>query len=164
MGSALKIKQWDVTQTPNEEGNYVVVVGRTAGLVGWTLDLMGVSTITTFTVGKDYVILEEGSFAGNTYVAVPMNRLSGVVSGYTKPIKEAVIMGIVLAVPTCGLSVIGAVIYYIISKQLTVGVLVDGAEHSVAYTEATVDGVNVGREAAAEVTDLIRARMDAARK
>mgnify|MGYP006279711403 CR=1 FL=1 len=113
-------KEWNVSNQPNQNGNYIEITAGQKGLFAWVLEKMGIDATKTMKVDGEDLIVEEGSLRGQVRTVVPLKKISQTESGYTKPFTTAV----VLAAAGLPLFVVGALIgvaYYIFNKQLTVG-------------------------------------------
>jgi len=154
MANALILKSWDCNPTA-ENGNTVHIEARQPGLVAWILDKVGVSTVTKLAIEGNKVIFAQGNFAGNIHASIPVKKITSVTYGNSKPFTQAIALGAVLAVPTFGLGIIIAIIYYFLQKQIRVGITVSSIDYSLVFKEGNVGGQKIGLENAREVAEQI---------
>jgi hypothetical protein len=153
-------KQWNVQQTPNERGNYVEIVARAPGFMGWILQLMGMDATTSIYVDDKNFTLEKASLAGHTREVVPLGKISATSYGFVKPWK-ALIAGLALAVPTIGISLVVAAIYYFLYKTLTIGIKASGGVTSqLDLNNKGLGGNKLTDQHAQEVSDVIQMLVD----
>jgi hypothetical protein len=159
---ALVIKEWTATETP-KNGIYIRIKGREAGVLSWLLSLIGVDPTTTLTVNDDNVLFEQGSLSGFSRRVIPLKSVCSGFYGYSKPWKEAVILGGLLAIPTFGIAVIVAIIYYYLNKQLTMGVVeVSGIASSISFKRSVIEGRQINETDGANVIHILEKRLKAA--
>ena len=154
MANTLILKTWDCNPAA-EDGNTVHIEARQPGIVAWILDQVGVSTVTTLAIEGDKVIFAQGNFAGNIHASVPVKKITGVTYGNSKPFAQAIALGAVLAIPTFGIGIIIAIIYYFLQKQIRVGITVSSIDYSLIFKEGSVGGQKIGLENAREVAEQI---------
>jgi F0F1-type ATP synthase membrane subunit c/vacuolar-type H+-ATPase subunit K len=153
-------KQWNVQQTPNERGNYVEIVARAPGLMGWLLQLMGIGATTSLYIDDKNFTLEKASLAGHVREVVPLKKISSTTYGFVKPWK-GLIMGLALAAPTFGVSLVVAAIYYFLYKTLTVGIKASGGVVSeLNLKNKGLGGNKLTDEHAQEVSNVIQMLID----
>lgn len=151
---AYVVKKWSVTPSS------ISIEGRAEGLIAWFLNLLKIAPTVRFEVVGDGVLIEEGSLSGFACRELPTRNICSVYYGYTKPWKEAVILGLVLAPVTFGLSIIGAIIYYFLNKTLTLAfVETSGVVNAIAFKKSVIEGQNVDEKRVAEVVAVIRSKI-----
>ena len=162
--SAYVIKSWQASETPDANGNYVHITGRTGGLISWIFNLIGISPTVELKVNSDKISFIEGSWSGLVEYHTPVENVCATLYGFTKPWKEAVILGFVLAAATYFLlgipGILIGIIYYFLNKTLTVGFSDMGGRVShINFKRSIIEGHNVDEHSAAEVCRIIQARI-----
>ena len=154
---ALVLKKWRAESTPRADGNFVHIVGREAGLVSFFMSLVGVDS-TSEVAAQDRVILyKESSLAGFTRRVIPYSSISSAFYGYHKPWKEALILGLVLVVPTVGLGLVLALLYYFLNKKLSVGIVEhSGVVWGFAFKRSVIEGIKIDETEAEYMIGIIR--------
>ena len=61
---ALAIKKWYASTTKNENGNYVHLIGREAGLFAWLLSVIGIDPTTEIEISDNMIVFTAGSLSG----------------------------------------------------------------------------------------------------
>lgn len=159
------IKSWQVAEYPmDEKGTLVSIKGRSGGLISWILSLLEIDPTVVFTVTQEKVIFEQGSLEGFMQRVINLNKISSTFYGYKKPWKESVMIGIVCGIMTFWLLGMGAVIgviYYFLSKSLTVGITeIGGVNHSIEFKRSVIEGIKIDETQAAEVCQIIQKLID----
>lgn len=91
--SALVLKELKIN--PNGP-QYVRIVGRRAGIIGWLLSALGIDTTTTFDISEKRIDFIESSLSGRISHMYPMASVSNIGTGYTKPAGYLVLMAILI--------------------------------------------------------------------
>ena len=164
--NAYVIKRWQITSQPTDESkNYVVVEGRAGGLISWLLSLVQISPIVKMEINANRILFNQGSLEGSSSRIIPLENISSTYYGYTKPWKEALILGIALGVPTLGIGAIVVVIYYFLNKHLTVGfVEVSGVVNAIAFKRSVIEGQNIDENQARVVAEVTQQLIDARKR
>ena len=116
---------------------------------------------TKLRVTEKNILYEQGSLAGFTQRAIPLRSVSSGFFGYRKPWKEAVVMAIVLGIPTLGLGALLALAYYYLNKQLTIGVLENGgAISSLSFKRSVIEGKKIDQDEGRYVIEIIELLLD----
>lgn len=92
-GPALVLRRFEVSDTDEPA---VLIEGRPSGFTAWILTMVGLDTLTTFTVTEDEVRIKSASLSGEIHHVVPTATISSTHSGYTQPIGLLILAGIVL--------------------------------------------------------------------
>ena len=156
--SALVLKQFTIN---NEGPEYVHIVARKAGLLSWFLTVVGIDATTTFRLYAERIEFEEGTLSGKLNSTIPLSSVSIASCGYTKPFALLVLMifSIFAAIPTFGLSLILALIFFIfykLNKALLISVVTNsGFPASICFKRSVIEGVKVDFEEAQNVINLI---------
>ena len=160
---ALVVKQWECSNDPNEDGNYIHIVGREGGLVSWVLSLLGIDPVSEVEVKENLIKFSDSSLAGKELRVIPIKSLTSAYFAYEKPWKVAaaiIVIGLyLLSVNTwVGLLVtIAGVAFYILNKNLSVAVVeASGWTGDFAFKRSIIEGQNIDEQAGYEVIDVIR--------
>jgi hypothetical protein len=164
--NAYVIKRWQIASQPIDESrNYVIVEGRAGGFISWLLSLVQISPIVKMEINSDRILFHQGSLEGTASRIIPLENISSTFYGYTKPWKEALILGIVLGVFTFGIGAIFGIIYYFLNKHLTVGfVEVSGVVNGVAFKRSVIEGQNIDENQARAVAEITQQLIDARKR
>jgi hypothetical protein len=153
---ALVVKKWYASNTPNERGNYVHLVGREAGLFAWLLSVIGLDPTTEIEIRQDLIIFSAASLSGRTTRVIPMRSLTSAFYGYEKPWKEALALGAVLT-PVFLIGLLVGPLYYFLNKTLAIGV-VEASSWSggFAFKRSVIEGQNIDEHQAYQVIEIVR--------
>jgi hypothetical protein len=72
---ALAIKKWSASSTKDQNGNYVHIVGREAGLISWLLSLMKIDPVTSVEIKDNVVLFSCGSLEGAEKRVIPIGSV-----------------------------------------------------------------------------------------
>jgi hypothetical protein len=123
-GSAvLVLKEFKLNENEDE---FLIIKGRTAGFIGWFLSVIGINPVTSLVCNKKSIKFESSSVSGKTTTNVPLFSISGVTSGIKKPIG-LIVFGILIIIG----GIIGASISHI--PVLTVVGIIIGIIFIVTY-------------------------------
>lgn len=158
---ALVLKKWHASKTANENGNYVHLIGREAGLFAWILSLIGIDPTTEVEIRENLIVFTSGSLAGREKRVIPMKSVCSAYYGYKKPWKEALGIGILLT-PVLLIGLIAGPLYYFLNKELTVGVVESSSWiGGFSFKRSVIEGKNIDEKNAYEVMDIIRGLIEA---
>lgn len=158
---ALVIKKWYASTTPNQDGNFVHLVGREAGLFAWFLALIGIDPTTEIEIKEKVTIFTAGSLSGKTKRVIPMQSVCSAFYGYVKPWQTALVIGL-LTLPLYGLGLLLGPLYYFLNKELTVGVIENSSwVGGFAFKRSVIEGQNIDEQKAYEVINIIRTLIEA---
>jgi hypothetical protein len=159
------IKKWQVSEIAGVDQNNIEIEGRAGGLLSWLMSKVGISPTVKVEIGAERIRFAEGSLAGNAHRIIPLENISSTYYGYAKPWKEALLIAIVLGIPTFGIGVILAIVYYFLNKSMTVGfVEVSGVVNAIAFKRSVIEGINVDENQAQQVAELTQKLIDARRR
>ena len=80
------IQSWDANQTPiNGKGQYVLLRGRQAGLLGWLLTLIGFNAYFILTVDRENISLFVSSLFKKMKQVTPLQNTCTIYYGYARP-------------------------------------------------------------------------------
>jgi len=158
---ALVLKKWHASKTANENGNYVHLIGREAGLLAWLLSLVGIDPTTEVEIREHLIVFTAGSLAGREKRVIPMKSVCSAYYGYKKPWKEALAIGVLLT-PVLLIGLIAGPLYYFLNKELTVGVVEASSwVGGFSFKRSVIEGKNIDEKNAYEVMDIIRSLIEA---
>lgn len=164
---ALVIKKWYASSTPNQEGNFVHLVGREAGLFAWLLSVIGIDPTTEVEIKDKVIVFTAGSLSGKQKRVIPMLSVCSAYYGYVKPWQMAVMLGMIAlaltaVTPYAALGLIVGPLYYFLNKELTVGVVENSSWiGGFAFKRSVIEGQNIDEQKAYEVIEIIRALIEA---
>ena len=72
---ALVIKKWYASTSPNQDGNYVHLIGREAGLFAWLLSVIGLDPTTEVKITDNLITFGAASLSGRNHYC-PVKRAS----------------------------------------------------------------------------------------
>jgi hypothetical protein len=189
--AAYVISQWQVSNTPDSEGNLVNIRGRQPGILNWILSLLGVEPKVHLKVDNKHVRFEQGSIGGSTTHVIQLSAVTSTLYGFTKPWKQtaAILVGslyfayIMLFKQPAGVSaaitdgmtkwglivgisgLIVAGLYYFLKQEMSVG-LIDESGHTsvIAFKRSVIEGQKLGQEQAAYASSIIQWACDNSRR
>lgn len=167
--NAFVIKSWSASGKPDGDGNYVSINGRAGGVVSWLLNLLDISPTVTLTVRADKITFQKGSLEGSLHFLTPLENTCSMFYALKRPLKEAVIMGIVLGAATFFLlgipGIAIAILYYLLNKTLTIGFTDTGGRVSeIPFKRSVIEGQVIDEAEAARVCDIVQGLVDAQRE
>ena len=159
------IKSWSASSVPDQDGNYVNIDGRAGGLMSWLLNLLGISPTVSLAVRGDKIMFQKGSLEGSQHLLTPLENTCSMFYAFRRPLKEAVILGIILGLLTFfSFGILGiaiAVVYYLLNKTLTIGFTdIGGHQQVVPFKRSVLEGQVIDEAEAARVCDLIQRLVD----
>jgi hypothetical protein len=158
---ALVIKKWYANTTKNEDGNYVHLIGREAGLFAWLLSVIGIDPTTEVEIRDTMIVFTAGSLSGKQKRVIPMLSVCSAYYGYAKPWQMALVLGVLLT-PVFGAGLIIGPLYYFLNKELTVGIVENSSWiGGFAFKRSVIEGQNIDEQQAYQVIDIIRSLIEA---
>jgi hypothetical protein len=163
--NAFVIKSWTASDQPDTDGNYVNISGRAGGFVSWILNLLGISPTVHLMVKADKIIFRKGSLEGALNFLTPLENTCSMFYAFKRPLKEAVILGVILGALTFfSFGIIGiaiAILYYVLNKTLTIGFTdVGGRVSEIPIKRSVIEGLSIGEAEAARVCEIIQRLVD----
>jgi hypothetical protein len=153
---ALVIKKWYASSTPNEQGAFVHLIGREAGLFSWFLSIIGLDPTTEIEIKDNIITFTSASLSGRTKRVIPMKSLTSAFYGYEKPLKESIILTIIL-LPFFFIGLIVGPLYYFLNKKLSIGVVeASGWSGGFGFKRSVIEGQNINEEEAYHVIEIVR--------
>jgi hypothetical protein len=164
--NAFVIKSWSASDQPDGNGNYVNINGRAGGLVWWLLNLLDISPTVSLTVCADKIIFQKGSLEGSLHFLTLLENTCSMFYALKRPLKEAVILGIVLGAATFFtfgiLEIAIAILYYVLNKTLTIGFTdIGGRVSEIPFKRSVLEGKAIDEAKAARVCDIVQRLVDA---
>jgi hypothetical protein len=187
---AYVVTTWKANNQPiDDKQNYVHIRGRAMGIVSWFLSLLKISPTVSLEISNARIAISEGSLSGSANRVLPLENVCSTFYGYRKPIREAIALGVFLAIVcfnffagsttqqgygfgvrtfNAGTGTLGAligvaiaVVYYIFNKKLTVGFVENsGVINTIAFKGSMIEGQQVDEQSAKYVAELTQALID----
>ncbi len=163
--NAFVIKSWSANDQADPNGNYVHISGRAGGFVAWLLNLLDISPTVQLVVRGDRIVFQKGSLEGTLNFITPLENTCSTFYAFKRPLKEAVILGVILGALTFfSFGLIGiaiAILYYVLNKTLTIGFTdVGGRVSEIPFKRSVIEGKNLDETEAARVCDIIQHLVD----
>jgi len=153
---SLVIKKWYAGNESNNNGDYVHLVGREAGLISWLLSLLKIDATSEVEVKENLIKFTTSSFSGREKRIIPLNSITSAYYGYEKPWKMALVLTVLL-MPFFFIGLIVGPLYYFLNKNLTVAVVeASGWVGAFSFKRSVIEGQNINEEQAYKVIDIIR--------
>lgn len=167
--NAFVIKSWSAESQPNAQGDFVSIEGRAGGLVSWLLNVLGISPTVRLSIRGDKILFHKGSLEGTVNILTPLENVCSTFYAFKRPLKESVILGVILGAATFWLfaipGILGALFYYILNKTLTVGFTdVGGRVSEIPFKRSVIEGHKLDEDEAARVCDIVQGVVDARRE
>ena len=89
-GAALVLRKFEIDESQSSK-QFVEIVGRTSGILGWILTVLRLNPETTLRVTKRSIYLKNFSLFGETYQIIPLPSVSSAHCGYSRPIGLIII-------------------------------------------------------------------------
>lgn len=166
--NAFVIKSWFASDQADVQGNYVNISGRAGGFVSWLLNLLGISPTVSLVVSADKVTFQKGSLEGTLHFITPLENTCSMFYAFKRPLKEAVILGIILGAATfftfglIGIAI--AILYYVLNKTLTIGFTdVGGRMSQIPFKRSVIEGQRIDEDNAARVCEIVQRLVDSRR-
>ena len=177
---AYVIKSWAADTTPvDDEGSYVRIVGRAPGIISWLLAALGIDPTVTMRATATKIVYEVGSLSGRSRRIIPLAKISSLHYGYLKPWISALALAVFLSFllgaigvtmqPDSSVAIIAvailvsfviAIVYYLLNKQLTVGIVeVGGVGSAITFKRSIIENKKINESEAEHVCKLIEALM-----
>ncbi len=163
------VKKWDV----NPDQGTVNISGRASGLIAWVLSLLRINPIVSIHIDQDVFEFEEASFTGITRRTIPINKISSVFYGYTRPWIKAIVIFVVtgfilgpiataaesafLAFIALIVPLVIAIVYYFSNKVLTLGIVEvgGGIKSGMKIKRSIIEGHKVDETDAEGVSEIL---------
>lgn len=153
---SLVIKKWYANDSANNEGNFVHIVGREAGLLSWLLSVFKIDPVSEVEVKSNIIKFTTSSLAGREKRIIPIDSITSAYYGYKKPWQMALLLTILL-MPVFFAGLIVGPLYYILNKSLTVAVVESsGWVGAFSFKRSVIEGQNINEDEAYKVIEVIR--------
>ena len=158
---SLVIKKWYASNEANEDGNFVHLIGREGGLISWLLSLFGIDPTSEVEIKDNLVKFTSASLAGTEKRIIVLKGVTSAYYGYKKPWQMALLLTVLLT-PIYFIGLIIGPLYYVLSKNLTVGVVeASGWTGAFSFKRSVIEGQNISEEEAYQVIEIIRTLIEA---
>jgi len=156
-GPALVLKEFRLNENEDE---FLKIVGRASGFLGWLLSIFGIDPITSLTCNKKSIKFEEAAIKnGKNTLNVPLASISAVQSGLNKPFI-LLVFGIIfiiggifgaIASRSFGIFFLGVIIgavfivFYSLKKTMSFGIYCGGdrAIATICMKKSIIEGQNI---------------------
>jgi len=156
-GTALVLKEFKLNENEDE---FLKIVGRASGFIGWLLSIFGIDPITSLTCNKKSIKFEVAAIKnGKNTLNVPLASISGVQSGINKPFI-LLVFGIIfifggifgaIASRSFGMFFIGVIIgvvcivFYSLKKTMSFGIYCGGdrAVATICMKKSIIEGQSI---------------------
>lgn len=163
------IKSWAASdQQIQGTESLIKIEGRASGFLSWLLGLLEISPTVTLHVSTDKVSFEEGSLQGSVHYHTPLEHVCSTYFGYTKPWKEALVVGVLVGMATFWMlfipGIVVGILYYFLKKTLTLGYTDKGGfTHAISFQMSVIEGQKIDEAEAGRVCALMQQLVDARR-
>lgn len=164
--TAFVIKSWSAGDQPNAQGEFVNIEGRAGGFISWLLNLLGISPTVSLTVRADKMSFHKGSLEGTVNFLTPLENICTTFYALKRPLKESVVLGVVLGAATFWLlaipGVLIGILYYVLNKTLTIGFTdIGGRVSEIPFKRSVIEGHPLDENEAARVCAIVQRLVDA---
>jgi len=157
---SLVIKKWYASDNANENGDFVHLVGREAGLFSWLLSIFKIDPISEVEIKDNLIKFTSSSLAGQEKRIIPLKSVTSAYYGYEKPWKMALVLTVLLT-PIFFIGLVVGPLYYFLNKNLAVGVVeASGWIGSFSFKRSIIEGQNINEEEAYKVIEIIRSLIE----
>jgi len=166
---AYVVKSWKVSNDPiDEQGNFVEIVGRKAGLIAWLFSLVGIDPTIRILVGPKWFEKNETSLSGPVTKLIPLRKVSSVYSSYFRPWLAALIIFVIffnigiqlgrfsrlsdwftaLALVVVLIGAVAALVFYFLNRPFTLYVreVGGGWPTGIRFKRSVIENVEVNHE------------------
>jgi len=176
------VKSWRASNQPiNQQGHYVEIIGRKAGLIAWLSALIGIDPTVRIRVGTKWYEHNRTSLAGEEVKLIPLRKVSSIFNSYYRPWREALGIFVVSVLLGVGLGkanvfaaavlvvLVGAAIallYYFLNRpfQLFIYEIGGGKCTGVCFKRSLIENVEVNHEKVQYVCQIIQCLIEAENK
>lgn len=168
--NALVLKELHI----NEHGSpYITLIGRKAGLISWVLTVVGINTVSTFTVYDRRATLTKSALSGSVTQAVPFASAATFGIGFLKPILLlfGAVAGMVACIyffcfyksefsgrigGACLLISVILTVFFFIQKSLLIYITSNSGDGiTVIFKRSLIEAVNVSKADADKASDIL---------
>jgi len=181
----LVLKEWKASDTQiDNDGNYIRITGRQGGLIAWFLAILKIDPTTSIRVSPERVEFASASLSGTEYRMIPMMSVCSTYYGYHKPWKQALAIialflfiafsigstmqsggsAFVLFVICSGIGIGIALLYYFLSRTLTLGFVEhSGVVSGIRFKRSVIEGIDVNEQQGHYICQITQALIEAKR-
>ena len=151
------LTHWYADFQPDQRGNRVYIEGRGRGIGAFFAKLFGTPIRAGLRVDGDNLYFQEATLDGSHERVIPLRNISSTYFGYTRPGREALTLTFTL-VWLFGLGLIIGPLYYLLKRNLTVGVVeMGGIVSAMQFRRSVVRATTVDEAEARRVIQVLRA-------
>lgn len=178
------VSSWKANnETVDDAGNYILIKGRQAGLFGFILAKFKLGGTITLSISGESITWWGTSIFGTARLTIPLENCCSTCYGYGRPLKSAIVLGIISATILGALGrlmannvqsqatavILGAlagiilgIIYYLLKKTLFISfVEMSGHESGAMFSGSFIEGIVVDEKSVSYVVTLTQALIDA---
>ena len=133
------------------------------------LNALGISPTVRLIVNGEKIIFQKGSLEGTFNYLTPLENTCSMFYAFKRPLKEALVLGVVLGAATfftfgiLGIAI--AILYYVLNKTLTIGFTdLGGRMSEIPFKRSVIEGQVIDEAEAARVCDIVQRLVDARRE
>ncbi len=170
-GPVLTLSKFQVNE--NENADILVdISGRGQGAMAWFMTLIKIDVRTYLTISKDAVSFTQASLSGQKIIVAPLNKVSNLLAGYSKPISFLIVSSICLiggiaASVDLGwmgfaIGLILALIFlagYALKKNMTIAIMSDGMLMGITFKRSIIENVPVDIERVKKAIELTKKQL-----
>lgn len=170
-GPVLTLSKFQVNE--NENADILVdISGRGQGAMAWFMTLIKIDVRTYLTISKDAVSFTQASLSGQKIIVAPLNKVSNLLAGYSKPISFLIVSAICLiggiaASVDLGwmgfaIGLILALIFlagYALKKNMTIAIMSDGMLMGITFKRSIIENVPVDIERVKKAIELTKKQL-----
>lgn len=174
---SLVVKKFFASATPREDGVYVEVIGRRSGVIAWLLSLLRIDPLVEMRIRFSRVEYFSGSFSGFHRVVLPIESVSSVFFGVSRPWGKALFWFVVFIAAAFGASEAGstsaaiglvllgvliAVLVMVLGRQRLIGLTeMTGDDYSLLLKRSVIEGQEINEAKLEEISRIVIALLDA---
>lgn len=180
----LVIRTWRALDVADQEGCYVVILGRAAGITAWLGSIVSLDLTVSMKVNSERIEFAITSLSGYEMKFIPLCNVCSTICGYSKPWKKALLIFFAVFFPTyiilmtidqdvrgsgsisalalgLLLSLAAAVAYYLLNRSFTIGFVEDSGERSIiCFKRSVLENQEIDEVQAGYVSQLIQALIE----
>lgn len=173
---SLVVKKFFASATPREDGVYVEIIGRRSGVLAWILSLLRIDPLVEMRVRFSRVEYFSGSFSGFHRVVLPIESVSSVFFGVSRPWGKALFWFFVFVAAAAGASEMGssaavvtlvllgvvvATLIMVLGRQRLIGLTeMTGDDYSLTLKRSVIEGQEINEAKLEEISRIVIALLD----
>jgi hypothetical protein len=168
------IKSWRASDQPDQQRNFVTIIGRRQGIISWLLALFGIDPTVTIRIGEARIEFSEASLSGSVRRLIPLSSVCSSLYGYNKPWRRAVgiaftlfwavavvsteinrqpSLDILVVALLCSIAL--ALLYYFLNRTLTLGFVENsGVVSAIQFKRSVVENQDINEHQAGYVCQM----------